>query len=326
MDSSLPTRAPRCIPALGLLFLLSSVFVTPRVLIKLGPMRQSLTSEIASVKVLAEGEVLVGRLVCVTAGIALLVIALVWRRFVNLEVIQRLAQPQDVAAGERILGGRVLNLSFGLIMAVFVVGPLSAIAVGRYAPMAAVNCLYGEDGIVEYATAALFLAAALFAVRVARRAGGDWKVAHWFLAVLFLVCVGEELSWGQRILGLQTSPKVAAINVQDEYNLHNMLGYAADHLFTLAILGYGVFLPILKGMHPFWANLFDRLGLPIPSRGLAAGFLVASFTQPWVFYRFFAPGPEAAYFQELRELMSAAGLLLLMRESAVRERKRLLPA
>ena len=86
-----------------------------------------------------------------------------------------------------------------------------------------------EDGPVENVSAALFgLACAGFIVMMFRtpllREGKGWH-RYFFLfgwALLMFVFFGEEISWGQRILGFGSPEAVAAANVQNEFNLHNL--------------------------------------------------------------------------------------------------------
>jgi hypothetical protein len=42
-------------------------------------------------------------------------------------------------------------------------------------------------------------------------------------AIASFLCAGEELSWGQHLIGYATPLKVAAVNIQGEVNLHNLL-------------------------------------------------------------------------------------------------------
>ncbi|MGE0822338.1 MAG: hypothetical protein AB7G75_25735 [Candidatus Binatia bacterium] len=79
--------------------------------------------------------------------------------------------------------------------------------------------------------------------------------------------------------------------------LHHELFLPFSPLLTLMVLA-AVFL------------LFSRIGLPIPSVGLAIGFLGASLFLRWSFLP-----PTNVDITELRELYSALGFLLLTRES-----------
>lgn len=123
-----------------------------------------------------------------------------------------------------------------------------------------VATLIKEDGAVEWAGAfGLFVGAMLYflAFRERRRAT-DWNVPikTWALlgfAVLFFVAGGEEISWGQRVLGLATPEQLADLNVQRETNLHNL--DALDdlveftRLFELLCAGLFVIVPVIVALH-----------------------------------------------------------------------------
>ncbi len=97
-----------------------------------------------------------------------------------------------------------------------------------------------EDGPFEYGTFLTFLVGAGVAAQTAWKLGhssynpnlglGSWvdTTAHWSLvigfvavSIAFFFVAGEEISWGQRILGLETPPEYAAVNTQNELTIHN---------------------------------------------------------------------------------------------------------
>jgi len=101
--------------------------------------------------------------------------------------------------------------------------------------------------------------------------------------------------------------------VQNENNIHNLLGYFADHLFIAGVFFFGVVLTVLRSAHPFWDRLFRKIGLPIASIGLAIGFFLISLLHDWTVYALIPS--SSLRIAELRELLTALGFLLLMRES-----------
>ena len=116
-----------------------------------------------------------------------------------------------------------------------------------------VDFLVQEDGPFETAGAAgMLLAAVMFAItawRTVRTPGARWlrPVVLIALALFFFVAAGEEISWGQRILGFQTPELIANHNIQDETNLHNLgpLQGRADVMFQLFwMLGF-IAVPVL---------------------------------------------------------------------------------
>lgn len=84
--------------------------------------------------------------------------------------------------------------------------------------------LYAESGPLEWAQVLFFLAAAVLAIHLAFRAGGAWWARACYLGfgLVGLMVVGEELSWGQHMLGFETPEALATANKQDEANLHNL--------------------------------------------------------------------------------------------------------
>lgn len=85
--------------------------------------------------------------------------------------------------------------------------------------------LIDEDGIVEYSSALSWFLATAFALAsivLAPPRSRPMFVVLLLLAVFFFVCGGEEISWGQRILGRESGEFFGRINKQHETNLHNI--------------------------------------------------------------------------------------------------------
>ena len=108
-----------------------------------------------------------------------------------------------------------------------------------------------EDGLFEYLTAIAFLLASIFFLLSwrASRFLGNRFVSFGFLAasVLLFVMFGEEISWGQRILGFETPAGMAEANRQGELTLHNLdavqgnLIYGALSMSFLGAFGWMIF-------------------------------------------------------------------------------------
>jgi hypothetical protein len=155
------------------------------------------------------------------------------------------------------------------------------IVVVAFASGALRSFLHGEDGFVENMSAVAYAAAFLIAVQVARETTG-WQRVHWLTwAVLAFVFFGEETSWLQHWTGYATPESVKAINVQSEFNLHNLRALSPDdrifsgdgvvftwkhllsaqHLFNLGFTVYFLFLPLFMGIKDVGA-LARRYGIP----------------------------------------------------------------
>jgi hypothetical protein len=108
----------------------------------------------------------------------------------------------------------------------------------------------GEDRVLEQLTfVSYFLAGAavLWAFRY-RRGMGRFAVFYLaMMALFYLVCAGEEISWGQRALGFATPESMLATNEQGEFNLHN-LGFRDFRPITVVsayMKLFGIALPLL---------------------------------------------------------------------------------
>jgi hypothetical protein len=115
--------------------------------------------------------------------------------------------------------------------------------------------LIREEHPIEGLGALSLLAASIACFVLWRRVRDDdrWpalrRLSLLALAVLFLFGFGEEISWGQRLLGLETPESLQATNVQNETNVHNLEVFGGvldmDGLFQLFWLLMGVVVPVL---------------------------------------------------------------------------------
>ena len=176
--------------------------------------------------------------------------------------------------------------------------------------------LMSEDRVVEWlqfgailAAVPAFAVASLAARRADRRA----------LAVLFLlvglgsfVVAGEEISWGQRLLGIETPEALERINHQGETNIHNIP--VIQRLFNLGELLVGLYafgLPILWRIRSIRSRLEGRLDrLLVPPLALASLFFL-----PFAYRAFratFLPeaGERITQYGEWPELALYVGVLI----------------
>lgn len=99
-----------------------------------------------------------------------------------------------------------------------------------------------EDGVVEDLQFFFYLAASIYFFRLRKRS----KIFILFSIGLFFIA-GEEISWGQRLLGIATPEKIKELNYQGEINLHNLKSIQKNllHLVYMLIGLYGAFLQII---------------------------------------------------------------------------------
>ena len=110
-----------------------------------------------------------------------------------------------------------------------------------------------EDRIVELPGSIALLVASVccfLAFRHMRRTSAP-PVLTWLtlaLAVVFFFGFGEEISWGQRFLGIDTPSALEDANKQDEINLHNLDLFSGwlsvDRMFQIFWVGFGVVIPL----------------------------------------------------------------------------------
>jgi len=139
-----------------------------------------------------------------------------------------------------------------------------------------------EDRGAEWVTAVfLFAAGVLFLLAGLRqRRAGDRRA--WFLLLLGVVMVLgglEEISWGQRLVGVDSPEFFLEHSDQQEINVHNVVqsvsGVKTKHVTALVLFGYGVLLPLLCRW-PGPADLCRRLGIMVPPRSLIPSWILAT--------------------------------------------------
>lgn len=174
-----------------------------------------------------------------------------------------------------------------LIPALLALGVAAAHAVFWLPDPDLLRRLSREDGPFETAGAAALLLAAIVAFIAWRRdtegnAFGPLQtrrnIFFLLLALLFLFSAGEEISWGQRLLGLRTPGWLASVNNQGETNLHNLFKATSRRFnpsFFSSLFWFTYFLAI-----PMGARLSRRLRrrlaeINLPIGPIWAGLLMA---------------------------------------------------
>jgi hypothetical protein len=147
--------------------------------------------------------------------------------------------------------------------------------------------LITEDNVVEYATSLAYLLAgglaAALALDLGRKAARLHASLYWLFSIGLFVIAMEEISWGQRILGLDTPEFFEKNNAKEEIGFHNMYGYPL-HITFLIVGAYGAFARMLMP---------SDLSRRYPT-------LVEFFTPPYlVFLYFLIPFLLYAYYEYL---------------------------
>lgn len=161
---------------------------------------------------------------------------------------------------------------------------LIAFALFFFSP-ASLDVYLEEDGIIEWLTVFGLLAG--FIVCLSRFFKFLKIRGWWFLTVtlvlslLLFMAAGEEISWGQRILGIKSSEYFLKHNAQGETNLHNLVvnGVKINKLIfsilLIAVLAiYLAILPILYKTNRSIKSFIDKSGVPVPKPYQILSFLL----------------------------------------------------
>ena len=152
--------------------------------------------------------------------------------------------------------------------------------------------LTNEDGVIETLGAIMFLLSSVgFGVAyllsshspqdVETRVGQTRKnIFYLLLSLFFLLAFLEEISWGQRIFGIETPAVFVKYNHQEEINIHNLnwfhglddshnrkpflhLLYNGDRLFSIFWFVYCVCIPMLEKYSQRMKKVFAKIRLPV---------------------------------------------------------------
>jgi hypothetical protein len=200
---------------------------------------------------------------------------------------RQVLRPSETADSLAADSRRTRTLQTALVALVIVVG--AGFAIVSVVDRDAYARLIAEDGPAEYASAALWLAAAATAgatlVVLARRRRTatplTWLV--YGLGILFFVASGgEEISWGQRLIGYGGPDRLVEINKQGETNLHNIgsISLYANAFLLLTLVAF-LLVPFAVRRNARLRGLIARHDLPLVPPAATRVFLVV--VAVWVF-------------------------------------------
>jgi hypothetical protein len=161
------------------------------------------------------------------------------------------------------------------------------------------EALVQEDRVVEWATVALFATAGLLRLGPALRGRRPFDV---LVALFCLFVAGEEISWGQRLVGYHSPEAFLAHNAQQEATLHNLELFGRPKWpLAIVLAGYGLLLPATAGIARLAGGrarvqrgvqrLLDGAGVSAPGIDVSPWFAAAvgllvwypvTFTGEWV--------------------------------------------
>ncbi len=144
-----------------------------------------------------------------------------------------------------------------------------------------------EDGAVEYGTAFMLLLISILCIKRLFKLwfhkSLSWKLGVALFALLFFFGAGEEISWGQRIFGVESGAFFMENNAQGETNLHNLVVSGKkvnkiifSQLLMVVMVLYLLVLPIIYRRKKGLKNLTDRFAVPVVKWHHTAAFLLAT--------------------------------------------------
>ena len=147
--------------------------------------------------------------------------------------------------------------------------------------------LVKEDGFYENMTAVflLFTSISLFVhfFKYKNGRGLGWRIIVFLMAVTMFFGAGEEISWGQRIFGIESNEFFNQNNAQQETNLHNMVvgdvklnKLIFSNLMSIVFGIYFLVLPILYSKIPSMKNLLNTLGVAVAKPIHIMFFIIAT--------------------------------------------------
>ncbi len=145
-----------------------------------------------------------------------------------------------------------------------------------------------EDSFFEWLTALFYFISFILLVLTFKK---NRNVFLLLLSFVLFFGAGEEMSWGQRIFGFSTPESINKINVQHEFNIHNItlfdgkyMGGGAkkgwdrflemDLLFKIFTIVFGCVLPFLVYKVKFINSLTQKFKVPVPPISIGIFFAV----------------------------------------------------
>lgn len=132
--------------------------------------------------------------------------------------------------------------------------------------------LISEDGVIEYGSAIFwFLSAIIMCYHMLMTSKREFNKHQLFfnmvLMAFFIVCGGEEISWGQRLISIKTPDLISSVNVQNEITLHNIGSISVfSNAFFVLTAAFFLCVPFLIRKNDRIKSVLYFLHFPTPNR------------------------------------------------------------
>jgi hypothetical protein len=131
-----------------------------------------------------------------------------------------------------------------------------------------------EDSWIEWLTVVAFGSACVAFALVGMKRGWREGWFAWGLALFCFLVAGEEVSWGQRLLGFVPPEIFLQKNFQEEANLHNLFNeqMGPQWMLVFVLVGWGLVLPVMRRAGA--GKLFERWGVIEPPLVMVPWFIL----------------------------------------------------
>lgn len=202
--------------------------------------------------------------------------------------------------------------------------------------------LGSEDNLFEWLTAIAFLLSSglfLFIFFRARK-----NLFYLIFSFTLFIGFGEEISWGQRVIGFDTPEKMKQANVQNEFNIHNIealntkdmegvskkgIGrlFEVNFMFKVFTIFIGALLPFAVFHNRKVSTAAKYMKIPVPPLSLTIFFSVNWLVFKIILDIFLPTGKLFQYYDtdtEIFEFISAC-IILVISLFFYNYRKKLIP-
>jgi hypothetical protein len=173
----------------------------------------------------------------------------------------------------------------GYVLIILII--LSGIGISLIDPDMFVRYYTEEDGIIENLTAVFLFGSGILMlgkiVKLTSKKNTWFLITTLFISLVFLFVGGEEISWGQRMLNVESSEFFKQNNAQAETNLHNLVigGVKINKLIfgkllTAGLLIYTLIFPYFYKKTDRFKKLMDKFFIPIPKFHQSLVFIICT--------------------------------------------------
>lgn len=189
-----------------------------------------------------------------------------------------------------------------------------------------ISYLGKEDSLFEWLTDVFFVSASITCFINFLKTRNYYFL---FFAIILFIATGEEVSWGQRLIGYPTPAAISKLNVQNEFNLHNLeifntLKFDQTHkegfsrlleinfIYRVSLVLIGIVLPFCAFHSKIVSRITRKLNLPIPPISLGIFFLISWMTYKLLLLFILPAGMGTEYYETLTEIFECLSAFVIL--------------